>query len=51
MSFEPGIAPITLIDGDKLLDLLIEHGIGVRKRTVELLDLDAAALVAVEQDD
>ena len=50
-ALEPGIAPITLIDGDKLLDLLIEHGIGVRKRTVELLELDAAALAAVEQDD
>ena len=50
-ALEPGIAPITLIDGDKLLDLLIEHGIGVRKRTVELLELDAMALAAIEQDD
>ena len=49
-ALEPGTAPITLIDGDKLLDLLIEHGIGVRKRMVELLELDAAALAAVERD-
>ena len=49
-ALEPGTAPITLIDGGKLIDLLIEHGIGVRKRTVELLELDAAALSAVERD-
>lgn len=30
--------PITLIDGEKLVDLLIEHEIGVRKHTVYLPD-------------
>lgn len=30
-AFATGAAPITLIDGDKLVDLLIEHGIGVLK--------------------
>jgi restriction system protein len=39
-AFEPGAAPITLIDGEKLLDLLIENGIGVRTRTIELLEYD-----------
>ncbi|TXD34239.1 restriction endonuclease [Lujinxingia vulgaris] len=39
-AFATGTAPITLIDGDKLIDLLIEHGIGVRKRTVELLEVE-----------
>lgn len=43
-AFEPGAAPITLIDGDKLLDLMIENGIGVRTKTVELLELDEARL-------
>ncbi len=43
-AFEPGVAPITLIDGDKLLDLLVEHGVGVRTRRVELLELDEATL-------
>ena len=43
-AFATGAAPITLIDGDKLIDLLIEHGIGVRKRTIELLEVDAEAL-------
>ncbi len=32
-----GAAPITLIDGDKLVNLLIEHGIGIHKRVVEVL--------------
>ena len=57
-AFEPGAAPITLIDGDKLVDLLIEHGIGARKRSVELLELDPAAFAgsdtgdgAAEEDD
>ena len=40
----PGAAPITLIDGDKLLDLLIEHGIGIKKRPVELWEVDPSAL-------
>lgn len=40
----PGAAPITLIDGEKLLDLLIEHGIGIKKRPVELWEVDTAAL-------
>ena len=37
-----GSAPITLIDGDKLVDLLMQNGIGVRRRTVQVLTLDAA---------
>lgn len=50
-AFASGAAPITLIDGDKLIDLLIEHGIGVRKRTFALLELDTEAVAAVEPDD
>lgn len=42
-AFANGAAPITLIDGEKLIDLLIEHGIGVRKRTLEVLALDPDA--------
>lgn len=37
-AFERGAAPITLIDGDKLLDLLVENEIGVSKRPVEYLE-------------
>ncbi len=50
-AFASGAAPITLIDGDKLIDLLIEHGIGVRKRTIALLELDTEAVASVEPDD
>lgn len=42
-AFAGGAAPITLIDGDKLIDLLIEHGIGVKKRTIEVLAVDPEA--------
>jgi len=35
-AFERGAAPITLIDGDKLIELLMEHELGVRKSTVSL---------------
>ena len=47
-AFEPGAAPITLIDGDKLIDLLIAHNIGVQKKSVDLLELDAAAFAELE---
>jgi len=35
-----GAAPITLINGRKLLDLLIEHEIGMRKRSIEFHEFD-----------
>lgn len=35
-----GAAPITLIDGDMLIKLLLEHGIGVKKRTLSLVEVD-----------
>ena len=47
-AFARGAAPITLIDGDNLIDLLIEHGIGVRKRMIEVLTVDLDALMDVE---
>ena len=45
-AFESGAAPITLIDGDKLIDLLIEHDIGVRKQTLKVLTIDHEAFTA-----
>lgn len=36
----PGAAPITLINGEKLLDLLIENQIGVRTRPLDMYDID-----------
>ena len=47
-AFAPGVAPITLIDGDTLIDLLIKHGIGVRKRKIEILTIDPEGLSALE---
>jgi restriction system protein len=38
------VTPITLINGDRLTDLLIEQGIGVRRETVEVLRFDEAGL-------
>lgn len=35
-----GAAPIGLIDGEKLLDLLIQHEIGIKKRPVQLYEID-----------
>lgn len=35
-TLEPGAQPITLIDGEKLVELMIQHGIGARKHTVDL---------------
>lgn len=48
-AFESGAAPITLIDGDKLIDLLIEHNIGVHKRTLEVLAVDPDAFTDLEE--
>ena len=45
-AFESGAAPITLIDGDKLIDLLIEHDIGVRKQTLKVLTIDHEAFTS-----
>jgi len=35
-----GAAPITLIDGDRLIELLIEHEVGVLKKPAQLFDID-----------
>lgn len=49
-AFAPGAAPITLIDCDKLIDLLIEHDIGVKKNKIEVLSVDADAFVDLEPE-
>jgi restriction system protein len=42
----PGAAPIGLINGDKLLEMLIEHKIGILKRPILLYELDQDFLAA-----
>lgn len=48
-AFAAGAPPITLINGDKLIDLLIEFGIGVRTRPVKVLELDADAFARTDE--
>ncbi|MEP0915077.1 restriction endonuclease [Leptolyngbya sp. GB1-A1] len=48
---ERGAAPITLINGEKLINLLIEHRIGVRTRSVEILELDEDAFAQQYEGD
>lgn len=50
-AFELGAAPITLIDGERLLDLLIEKGIGMKKEKVDLWRLDPDALLGSTAED
>lgn len=47
----PGAAPIGLIDGEKLLNLLIEHEIGVKKRDVALYEMDGDFFRPSEEGD
>ena len=49
-AFEKGVAPITLIDGERLLDLLIEHNIGVRRREIRIMEFDGKSLSQFEID-
>jgi restriction system protein len=41
-AFEERAAPITLIDGERFVELLIEHEIGVRKRNIQMLEFEAS---------
>ena len=50
-AFERGAAPITLVDSDKLIELLVEHSIGVRKRPLVVLALDADVLAEFDPND
>ena len=50
-AFEHGVAPITLIDGQRLIDLMLEHDVGVTKRRVELLEVEPSAFATPTDDD
>lgn len=50
-AFERGAAPITLIDGDKLVDLLVEYRIGVATQEFEVLTLHPAGLEPEEAEE
>ncbi len=46
----PNVSPIALIDGDRLLELLIEHDIGVRRSEIEVYEFDEASLSQFESE-
>jgi restriction system protein len=46
-AFEMGAAPITLINGDTLIDLLIQHEVGLKKKAVEYFEVDESVFQAV----
>lgn len=50
-AFERGAAPITLIDGEKLLDLMVQYEIGVSKKSVEYLEFDDSKLIQFELEE
>lgn len=47
----PGAAPVGLINGEKLLELLVEHGIGIQKRPATLYELDESYFEAPIEDE
>lgn len=46
----PGAAPITLIDGQRLIDLVERHQVGIRRKTLSMIEIDEA-FFADESDD
>lgn len=46
----PGAAPITLINGDKLIELLLKHEVGVRKKPQALIEIDESIFAAVDPE-
>ncbi|WP_045221529.1 restriction endonuclease [Desulfonatronum thioautotrophicum] len=46
----PGAAPITLIDGDKLVELLLKHGVGLKKKQVTLVEVDESYFESKGED-
>jgi hypothetical protein len=46
-----GAAPITLIDGKRLLDLCIKHRVGVRHSTVDMYEINDAFFAELFGDD
>ena len=50
-AFEMGAAPITLINGDTLIDLLVQHGIGLKKKNIEYYEVDEEVFQAVPDEE
>jgi restriction system protein len=50
-AFEMGAALITLINGDTLIDLLIQHQIGVKKKVVEYFEVEEEVFQSVPDEE
>ena len=50
-AFAVGAAPITLIDGQALINLLVKHNIGIRRRELRFLEFDESSLKQFEPED
>lgn len=46
---EPDRSPISLVDGERLIDLLVENEIGVSRRRVTILELDEGSLLPSDE--
>jgi len=40
VSTKPGTVPIVMINGDKIIDIMLERGLGVRREPVSIIRLD-----------
>jgi restriction system protein len=47
----PGASPITLVDGDTLIDLLVKHEVGIRKKQQTLIEIDDSAFADAGPED
>ena len=45
----PGKTPVSLIDGKRFVELLVEKQIGVRRRSIQLFELNLDELVATDE--
>ncbi len=45
-----GAAPITLIDGDKLIELLVKHGVAVKKKQHILIEVDESYFASINPE-
>lgn len=46
----PGAAPITLINGNKLIELLLKHEVGVKKKTHTIIEIDDSVFAATDPE-
>jgi restriction system protein len=45
-----GAAPITLIDGNKLMELILKHNVGIKTRQVNLIEVDESYFTEIDPE-